>query len=613
MKGLIIIKKTFAYENELPSLPIPSLASTREKLLEWVEPLLNDGQLEETTKAVNHFFKVDGDAERLQQKLYELDSEIEGSWLKPLWDDMYLSFREPLPTGMHFNILLDNKKHENRYTRAQLAGKVSRLVTELYHQIIDGEVAPVIQNGVPQDMSQYKKFFKSIRIPRVERDEFRLAAFEKRNNHVIILYKRNVYKVNVTNSEGEIYHSSEIAHAIERSFQEEQSEGENVGIFTTAKRDEAAKMYDQLIVSKVNADNLQTIADSLLVISMDEESTNSEEAIENLMLNGTNKYFDKTIQVILTKKGELGYSIEHSSVDGTTIFAVISYVNEGLESEEPEILYTTESTQMEKQQWELSADIEKSLMRFEKDNARVKKEFSIKTTTFNSFGSDEIKNMNVSPDAFFHIALQIAQYRTFGTFRSVYEPVSVRAFYEGRTECARATSMEKLNLVRALENGEESHEVLYDLMQKASAAHTDRIVRCRKGFGVERHMYGLEQMYKLHGGDIGMTDRPALFSDTGYMTMRHDFISTSGMAYDNVKYRIFGPVVEGGFGLAYILLDQTISINISSTVDEADHAQELTNHLMDAFLELRQIANHIVENSVPVRKIKINVETKVKV
>ena len=113
-------------------------------------------------------------------------------------------------------------------------------------------------------------------------------------------------------------------------FQAENDEGINVGIFTTARRDEAAKVYDQLIVSKVNAENLQTIADSLIVISIDEESNDSEEAIENLMLNGTNKYFDKTIQIIITKNGELGYSIEHSAVDGTTIFAVISHVNDGL-------------------------------------------------------------------------------------------------------------------------------------------------------------------------------------------------------------------------------------------------------------------------------------------
>lgn len=594
MKGLIIIKKTFAYENELPVLPVPPLTSTKEKLLEWVEPLLTDTQFQETTEVVNQFFKEDGEAEMLQEKLHEWDDKLEGSWLKPLWDDLYLKFRGPLPTGMHFNILLDNKKHENQYTQSELVGKISYLVTEMYHTIIDGKVVPVTLNGIPLDMSQYKKFFRSVRIPRLERDEFRVAEFDKSNNHVVLLYENNVYKVNVTNSEGAIYQSKEIAAAIDTIFRAETNEGANVGIFTTAARDEAAKVYDQLIVSKVNADILQTIADSLIVISMDEESNNSEDTIENLMLSGTNKYYDKTIQVVITKKGELGYSIEHSAVDGTTIFAVISHVNDGLASEESEIVYTTEKTSGEKQEWEISKEVQASLAKFQTDNEQTKSALHVKSRTFEGFGSDEIKKMNISPDAFFHMALQVAQYRTFGTLRSVYEPVSVRVFHEGRTECARATSMEKLNLVHALENGEADNETLYSLMQKAGAAHSNRIIECRKGFGVERHMYGLEQMYYLHGAQSGMKELPEIFKDKGYLTMRHDFISTSGMAYDNVKYRIFGPVVEGGFGLAYILLDQSISINLSCNITEQENAGKLSNHLVEALVELRQIANSSV-------------------
>ena len=575
----------------MPSLPVPHLTSTKAKLLEWVEPLLSDTQFKETTEVVNRFFEEDGEAEMLQEKLHEWDDKLEGSWLKPLWDDLYLRYRGSLPTGMHFNILLDNKKHENRYTLPELAGKVSHLVTELYHTIIDGEVVPVTLNEIPLDMSQYKKFFRSVRIPRVERDEFRLAEFDKKNNHIVLLHKNNVYKVNVTNNAGEIYQSKEIAAAIETTFRSENGEGANVGIFTTAERDKAAKVYDQLIVSKVNTKSLQTIADSLIVISMDEDSSNSEEAIENLMLNGTNKYFDKTIQVILTNKGELGYSIEHSSVDGTTIFAVISHVNDGLASKEPETIYTSEKASLEKQEWEISEEIQESLTRFENDYIQAKTDFHVKSRTFEDFGSDEIKNMNISPDAFFHMALQIAQYRTFGVLKSVYEPVSVRVFHEGRTECARATSMEKLNLVKAVESGKESNKSLYSLMKKAGAAHSNRIIECRRGFGVERHMYGLEQMYYLHGTQSGMKELPEIFQDKGYLAMRHDFISTSGMAYDNVKYRIFGPVVEGGFGLAYILLDRSISINVSCSTSEQDNARKLTDHLMDALLELRHIAN----------------------
>jgi carnitine O-acetyltransferase len=571
------------------------LNGTKTKLLEWIEPLVSDEQFQETTKVIKRFFESNGEANKLQEKLYEWDESVEGSWLKPFWDASYLKYRGSLPTGMHFNILLDNKRYKNRYTMPELAGKISYSVTELYHRIIDGEVKPVTINEIPLDMGQYKNFFRSVRIPKQKVDEYHVAEFDKKNNHVVILYKNNVYKVNVTNSEGAIYQSEEIAIAIKTTFSEENDDGLTIGLFTTAERDEAAKVYDQLIVSKVNAESLQTIADSLIVISVDEESNDSEEAIENLMLNGANKYFDKTIQVIITKSGELGYSIEHSAVDGTTIFAVISHVNAGLCSEDSEIIYTTEKPVVQKMEWEVSEEIQRSLAKFQNENVQTKKDFHVKSRTFENFGSDEIKEMNISPDAFFHMALQIAQYRTFGILRSVYEPVAVRVFHEGRTECARATSMEKLKLVIAVEAGENNYEILYSLMQKAGAAHSNRIIECRKGLGVERHMFGLEQMFYLTGAELGMNELPEIFNDKGYLTMRHDFISTSGMAYDSVKYRIFGPVVEGGYGLAYILLDQSISINVSCNSSEKESAKELTDNLVVALNELRHIATTAIE------------------
>lgn len=587
---MIYIKKTFTYQKQLPSLPIPQLYDTKSKLLEWIEPLVSEEQFQETTNIIQRFFEGNGKAEVLQEKLHEWDENREGSWLKPFWDNLYLRYRGSLPTGVHFNILLENKQYKKRYTLSELAGKISYSVAELYHAIIDEEVPPAKMKETPLDMSQYKKFFRSVRIPRLEKDLFHVAPFDKNNNHVILLYKSNVYKVNVTNNKGAIYQSKDIANEIEAIFQKEHHEGVNVGMFTAAERDEAAKIYDQLSTSKVNANILKTIAESLVVISMDEESESSEEAIKNLMLSGRNKYFDKTIQVVITKSGRLGYSIEHSAVDGTTIFTVISHVNEGLRKTSSETVYTTEKPKAEKQEWEVSKDVQESLAKFQKEQAQTKKDFHIKSRTFEAFGSDEIKRLNLSPNAFFHMALQIAQYRTFGKLRSVYEPVLTRFFYEGRTECARATSREKLNLASALESGELNNETLYTLMQEAGDAHSLRIIECQKGLGIERHMYGLEQMYYLHGTDLGMKELPEIFNDNGYLTMRYDFISTSGMAYDNVKYRIFGPIVEDGYGLAYILLDESISINISCMTSEKENAKKLTDHLIEALHELRLIA-----------------------
>lgn len=593
MKGVIIIKKTFDNQSKLQEFPIPPLESTHLKLLEWIRPLVDDQQFQQTTKTVNQFFTKNGDAEKLQAKLYELKEETGGNWLTPFWKDHYLKYRGSLPTGMHFNILVDRPQLPKVPTTAELAGKVSFSVAQYYHQIIDEEIEPVTLKGAPLDMGQYKKFFRSVRIPQLYRDQFTVAEFEKENNFIVLIYRNHMYKVPVTNAEGKIYQSEKITDAIEAIFQAEEEFGLNIGIFTTAKRDAAAQIYNDLKAFDVNIKHLETLADALIVISIDEDSENSEEAIENLMLNSTSKYFDKTIQLVITKKGRIGYSIEHTAVDGTTIFAVISHVNEGFLEHEQKVDDTEESPQACKLEWRISRDIEVSLLKLQEESKARKKEYFVKSTTMHQFGADAIKKMKISPDAYFHMALQIAQYRTFGALKSVYEPVSIRHYKEGRTECARATSMEKWALVQAVEAQKPPQEI-YSLMEQASEAHTSRIMATRSGFGIERHLFGLEQVYLQYGESLGMSQLPALFADAGYLALREDFLSTSGMAYDNVRARIFGPVVENGFGVAYILLNDSISINTSCRITEEERAMMLTEHLLDALKTLKEVAEQVI-------------------
>lgn len=586
------MKKTFTYQNELPTLPIPALEMTKSKLLEWIEPLVSVDQYKQTTKVIERFFAENGEAEKLQEKLLEWQENRSGSWLKPFWDDLYLKHRGSLPASMNFNVLLKNN-YKNRYSLPEIIGQVCYLSAQYYHMMIDEEVEPAIVRGMPLDMSQYTKFFRSVRIPRPERDDIFVAEADKKNNHVILLYKNNVYKIDVTNGVGDLYPGETIAEVVEELFRTEQEEGVNVGIFTTAKRDQAAKAYDKLKLSEVNAKTLQAIADALVIISMDEKSENAEEAIRNLMLHEDNKYFDKTIQIILTQCGKLGFNIEHSTVDGTSIYSVIRHISKGLKKPvpAPKTIQLPEKPLIKKQQWELTKELQDLFTQFHEDHEQRKNRYYLHSQTFTDFGAETIKNLRFSPDAFFHIALQVAQYRTFGEFRSVYEPVATRYFYEGRTECARATSMEKSRFVEALDDQHETTDTLYALMNKAGAAHSARIYDCQKGFGVERHMYGLEQIYRLFGAELGMTSLPEIFKDDGYVTLRRDSISTSGMAYDNVKYRMFAPVVKGGFGVAYILLENEISINISSYMEDKQICQQLMEHLIDALRELRTIAD----------------------
>ncbi len=491
---------------------------------------------------------------------------------------------------MNFNVLLENEAYRHRYTIMEMAGTISFLVTELYHQIIDEEVKPSKVKDMPLDMGQYKKFFRSIRLPQKGRDITYVAEMDKRNNHVVFIYKNHIYKVPVTDDQGYIIPNHAITAAMQQAIQSEEEHGINVGLFTTAERDVAAHVYEKLRASKINKDLLQTIADALIVLSLDEESESAEEAIQNLMLGVMNKYFDKTIQIIITKNGEIGFNIEHSAVDGTSIATVISHISTGLVKD---LTYTSPSPHqpvVEKKKWELSEPLEEMIQEFQEEHVKRRNEYVLHPNVFSDFGAKAIKNMRMSPDAFFHIALQLAQYRTYRTFKSVYQPVAVRFFHEGRTECARATSMEKIEVVEAIERGGHDESEIYALMQRASDAHTTRIRACQKGLGVERHLTGLKQMFHLYGEELGMTEIPELFQDEGYIALRHDFISSSGIAYADAKYRMFAPVEKEGHGVAYFIIDDSISVNISSFVGNETNGDALMEQMIRALQELYKIA-----------------------
>lgn len=576
--------KTIMSQKLLPELPVPSLSSTKSKLIEWIMPLVDEKQFEKTLDVINSFFEENGEAEKLQEKLHEWNQNQEGSWLTPFWNDIYLNHRDSLPSTMNFNVLLKESQTIKENTIMETAGEISFLVAELYHDIIDEKMEKNF------DTSQLNKIFRSVRIPQINRDTFYVADFDKKNNHVALLYKNNVYKVPVTDEAGNIYNSIDITSAIEVALLEDKTEGVNVGIFTTAKRDQAAHVYSELKKSKVNASTLETIADALVVLSIDEESQNGEEAIKNLMLNEKNKYFDKTMQIVITKYGGLGFNMEHSAIDGTTVAPVITHISKGFKQALPQVSHMSQKLFVEKMTWELSEEFLDKFTQFEQDHFIRKNNFSLNPHVFTDFGAEQIKHLKISPDAFFHKALQLAQYRTYGKLTSVYEPVSVRNFYEGRTESARATSMEKRNLVKAIEKGSYNKEKLYSLMQIASDAHSKRVGDCQQGLGIERHLYGLEQMYHLFGSELGIESLPEQFKDAGYLALRRDFISTSGMAYKNAEYRMFAPVVDNGHGIAYFLLENSISINISSYAENKSEGDQLMNHMINALHELKVIA-----------------------
>lgn len=595
------MKEMLKYQDELQALPIPMLNETLVKYLQWVKPLLSEKEFEKTVNVVGEFARVDGEGEKLHRKLVEYKSTIEGnkSWLFPMWDEMYLGGRYSIIPDVSFCALLNNDEYKEKYTLEEILGNVAYTATGVYHQIADGTLPVDKIKGNPICMEQYLRLFKSMRIANTDMDDFYVGKFAKEDNYCIVHNKNNIYKVMLTNSNGERINPHGLAKAIEFITSKDEVEEYNPFLYTATERNFAKNILDQILVSEDNIRNFEEVKNALFVMSIDDTNKGHKETTQDLLLSdGANRCFDKTIQFIISQNKEIGANIEHTGYDGTTAFSMLETVNNALEAEVHSREGDNKYVLPRKLNFTLTNEAKELLDKVKEEQEQKSKAYHLSLEYFNEFGSNKAKELRISPDAYFHIALQVAQYKTFGKIRSTYEPVAVRNFRQGRTECARSSSLEKAEFVKAFNEKTVSTSELYDLLQKAANAHVDRIKDCQMGHGVERHLFGLAQMQAKFGQELGICELPKLYTDKGYKELKTDFISTSGVGGKYIRHCAFGPQTETGLGMFYTMDKDKIAINLVAKVEQKAKAEEFVSNLMSAFVEMRDFVEEVQRSQV---------------
>lgn len=79
----------------------------------------------------------------------------------------------------------------------------------------------------------------------------------------------------------------------------------------------------------------------------------------------------------------------------------------------------------------------------------------------------------------------------------------------------------------------------------------------------ESHLYSLFALWRKQHGSGGHSV-PELFEDQGYQTLNHVVLSTSNCGNPSLRIFGFGPVVQDGFGIGYIIRDHKLTICASS-------------------------------------------------
>lgn len=590
---------TFAHEDSLPRVPLPTLEASCERFLAWCAPLLTAEERAATEAEVAAFLRPGGPGRVLQAALEEYDA-TEGvhSWLDTFWPYRYLGRRDRIALNANFFFLFQ-ETGQPQVERA--AGLIAGAVN--YKRRLDEEaIPPVVQRGRPQTMEQNKFLFSTTRIPGAQQDTVRAPYTDEwpgpsQARHIVVFHRGNMFRMDVLGVDG-VPHTLEDLEAglraVMKAAAEPAPEGASVGHLTTMARAEwAAARQDLLAHHPRNAATLDDVETALFCVCLEDFApSDTQETCDELLYGDRgNRWFDKAVSFVVFADGRAGINIEHCGLDGTTILSFVDALlgtpagehsrrsgarAQGLPESAPLVFELDDA---------LRAQVRAAADAFE----AYGKSTATRTVSFEDFGSDAIKALRCSPDAFAQLAYQLAHQRAKGRLGATYESIATRQWRRGRTEAMRVVTPEIQAFVAAMEDPAADPETRRAAFRTAADKHVARAKECQAGDAPEQHLWELELIQRRRGDELGVTEQPALHRSPGWLTMRDDYLSTSSAPSANIQYFGFGSTSSRCIGVAYVLLPDRFNLYLSTPRPVADQMYAFATHLRTAVTELREL------------------------
>lgn len=581
---------TFHFQESLPRLPVPELKNTFDKYLKTLEPIVTQKELSDVKLKIDDLLKPNGVGQELQAKLIKrAEDHKETSWLHDWWNNYaYMDYRESLVNNVSFCYLFENSPSKpNQVERA--ANFVSYLL-HLKKSIEDEVFPPDVIRNVPQCMNAYKSLFSTCRIPIKNRDES-IKFGPRESTHIIVARNNQFYEVNVHNEKGEPLHKDDIKILLENVVRQSDS-GSNVapvGLLTADHRDKWADVRARLLESNINKKSLHSIESSGFLLCLDNMSPKDENDAAVILLNGktsnyaANRFFDKTLNIVVFENGVGGLVGEHSRIDGYPVTVLTDIMlQQERDQKVIDVPRTQKLTNPIKLDWDVN-NVQTEIKRVAQEHDNACKSLGLNILRYQKYGKNLIKKFGFSPDGYLQLAFHLAYYRLHNNFAPTYESCSTRKYAYGRTETGRTLSTDVVRFIESMSNPNTNDAERHQLLTTAIKSHIAYIKEASEGYGCDRHILGL----KLTGQEIGV-DHP-FFSDPTLGKSSHWLLSTSQLPS---KYSItgYGPVVSDGYGLFYNLRNDSFNFVITNIYNESKtDCHKMSEALSNSLDEISQL------------------------
>ncbi|XP_037951758.1 choline O-acetyltransferase-like [Teleopsis dalmanni] len=518
---------------------------------------------------------------------------------------MYMDIRIPLPINSNPGMVLPPMRFVTVHDVARFAARIIDGIMQ-HKELLDSGSLPIErtasrEKNQPLCMAQFYRLLGSCRRPGVDRDSQFYTQQKTDDQHVIVMCRNQMYSVILKASDRGKLSESEIASQILYVLSDAPclpAKPPPVGLLSAEPRTLWAQDRATLQLDERNQRILDLIDTALFVLCLDEplpltfnacgfngaetsvhyacnrdETNMAHEMIHGggSEYNSGNRWFDKTMQIIICNDGTWGLCYEHSSSEGLAVVQLLEKIYKNI------IEHPTDNNGVpqhhlpppERLEWDIPSEINK---RFAQATVTVNKaidNLDFYVYRYRGYGKSFIKSCQVSPDVYIQLALQLAHFKLYGHLVATYESASTRRFLLGRVDCIRAASTEALDWAKAMcqdeganvglesdrEDEDDTRKVKFSIYSKdhlrelfrcAVARQTEVMVQNILGNGIDIPLLGLREASKEVTGELH-----ELFTDESYNIANCFLLSTSQVPCSTDSFMGYGPVTPRGYGCSY--------------------------------------------------------------
>lgn len=330
---------TFQQQSVLKRLPVPELADTLSLYLETIKPVATPQELQEYSQMVQGF--ATGLGPMLQKRLLEHEKKQKNSWIEDWWLRLaYLSWRESCLVHSNWYIIVKDhplatpqiqKQKTTGVTDFQIyraAGFASLFLD--YKDMLDAGTIPVetTKQG-PLCMHQFGRLFGITRVPKPECDIL-VGSHPAKSRHIVLLTNNQMFAVNVYDVTGLRISIAKIQEMFAKCARDAKTNIQPpICLLSGQHRDKWASDHIYLEKSTVNNVSFNLVETALFCVCLDHSpipKTVTDHAKTVFHGNtGHNRWFDKSLSIVVTNDGRVGVNGEHSPCDALVPAYLVDY------------------------------------------------------------------------------------------------------------------------------------------------------------------------------------------------------------------------------------------------------------------------------------------------